>query len=272
MRHRLFAAAALAGALAFAPAIAAAAPTPLVTPPAGWHEDPEISSQLSMKEAATQPFGDTPTTSAVQAYFPASPGIGLYVTRSSAQTGTAHGAAARAALDAFDNAPERAKLLGGTITVGARDQSDAASQHVATLTWIDTALKVTTTTRLVIAASAQGLVAVSGECVYEVRDQALIDACTKALATIDTGVPAADRVPVVIAATAAAPPAPAAQPSRIHREPARLDDGTKLHMEVAPSKRGTDMRPVYVGAGVLVLALIFWWNRRRRGKDELYDR
>jgi hypothetical protein len=267
----LFAAVALAGALAFT--TAEAAPTPLVTPPAGWHEDPEISSELSMKAAGAHPLGDTPTTSAAQAYFPATPGIGLYVTRSAAQTGTDHGAAARAALDAFEGAPERAKLLGATVTVGAHDASDAASQHVATLTWTDTAQGITTTSRLVIAANAQGLVAVSGECMGTTRDAALVDACTKALATLDPGIPAADRVPVVIAAAAAAPPpAPAVQPSRMQSEPARLDDGTKLHLEVGPAKRATDMRPVYVGAGVLVLALIFWWNRRRRGKDELYDR
>ena len=98
----------IAGLLVLVSATAYASPTPLVIPPKEWREDPEASSALSVRTAKANPLGPIETTSAAQAYFPTEKGIGLYVTRASAETPT-HDAAARAALDAFLAAPERAK-------------------------------------------------------------------------------------------------------------------------------------------------------------------
>jgi hypothetical protein len=33
-----------------------------------------------------------------------------------------------------------------------------------------------------------------------------------------------------------------------------------------------DRRPVFVGAGIVALAFMFWWNRRRRDRFEREDR
>nr|MDQ3370859.1 DUF4448 domain-containing protein [Myxococcota bacterium] len=70
--------------------------------------------------------------------------------------------------------------------------------------------------------------------------------------------------------------APAAEPAgvpstsdRPRMEPARLDDGSKVTlppMAIAPASPEADRRPVYVGAGVLALAALFYWNRRKRDR------
>ena len=264
----------LAGALVLVASVAHASPTPLVMPPADWQEDPEASSALSVRAAQTHPLGDVAASTAAKAYVPADKGIALYVTRASAETAGAHGPPARAALDAFLAAPERAKGLGATVTVGDKQDTVDAQQRVLTLAWTDTAQGITTTGRLVIAANKVGLVAVTGECIASAEvAPALTDACKQALATIDTGIPVADRVAIVVGdaaapAPAASPPAPSAEP-RMQQEPARLEDGDRLRMipMAVSSSRETDRRPVYVGAGIVVLALVFWWNRRRR--DEI---
>jgi hypothetical protein len=264
----------IAGLLVLVSATAYAAPTPMIIPPKDWREDPEASSALSIRTANANPLGAIQTQSAAQAYFPTEKGIGLYVTRASAETGADHGAAARAALDAFLASPERAKTLGGTVTPGDQQDTVDAQQRVVTLTWSDTAQELAFHTRLVLAADKSGIVAATGECMWG-KDvaPALIDACKQALTTVDTGIAVADRVPVLTAETAAPPPSttpgPTATPppSRPQMEPARIDDSDRLRMSpmsINPSARENDRRPVYVGAGIVALALVFWWNRRRR--------
>lgn len=261
----------LAAALVLVAGVAHAAPTPVVTPPTDWREDPESSAALSIRVAESHPLGAIAASTAAQAYVPAAPGIALFVTRSSAETGGDHGAPARAALEAFLAAPDRAKVLGATVTIGDKQDTVDAQQRVVTLAWTDTAQGITTTSRLVIAANKLGVVAATGECVASSDvAPALADACTQALATVDTGIPVADRVPIVGAdaptpAPSAPPPGATAEP-RMQQEPARLDDGDRVRMMpmAVGSSRETDRRPVYVGAGIVVLALLFWWNRRRR--------
>ena len=51
-----------------------------------------------------------------------------------------------------------------------------------------------------------------------------------------------------------------------------LDDGRRpgfAPIAIPPSERETDRRPMYIGAGLIALAVTFWWNRRRR---ERFDR
>lgn len=42
-------------------------------------------------------------------------------------------------------------------------------------------------------------------------------------------------------------------------------------MVIPQDRPPADRRPVFVGAGLIVLALAFWWNRRRRDRFERED-
>jgi hypothetical protein len=42
--------------------------------------------------------------------------------------------------------------------------------------------------------------------------------------------------------------------------------GTLPPIEVAPPAPAPDRRPVFVGAGIVMLAALFWWNQRRRAR------
>ena len=97
-----------------------------------------------------------------------------------------------------------------------------------------------------------------------------------------TGAALADPEPAAQApagmepATLATAPAPGATMRSVDpdapRLPARLDDGSRIALPpmVIPQDRpATDRRPVYVGAGLIAFAVVFWWNRRRR---DLFER
>jgi hypothetical protein len=42
--------------------------------------------------------------------------------------------------------------------------------------------------------------------------------------------------------------------------------GTLPPIEVTPPAPAPDRRPVFVGAGIVLLAGLFWWNQRRRAR------
>jgi hypothetical protein len=58
------------------------------------------------------------------------------------------------------------------------------------------------------------------------------------------------------------------------RLPSRVDDGSRIRLPaivVAQDPPDVDRRPIYLGAGLIVLAAMFWWNRRRRDRFERED-
>jgi len=76
----------------------------------------------------------------------------------------------------------------------------------------------------------------------------------------------------VLAGTAAASPAQSftlpAEGLDLH---AQLHDGTRVvlpPMAIAQDRPAVDRRPIYIGAGLVVLALVFYWNRRGRDRFE----
>jgi hypothetical protein len=53
-----------------------------------------------------------------------------------------------------------------------------------------------------------------------------------------------------------------------------LTDGNKLPftpMTIPDSPGARDSRPVMIGGGIVVLAMIFWWNRKRRDQFDRSD-
>jgi hypothetical protein len=279
----------------------------LVRPPAGWRTDPEQATALAQRFAAASHLGGLPVATAAEAYVADRPGIALFATRATAtladpaqaaqagqatQAGPAAQAAqaaqagklARAALDELRASTRRAALSGGAAKEGSWQErvEPASRQVVATLTWSDPANTVGLA-RIVVASDGARVAAVTGECLAsEPAPPALIAACREALATLDPGVPVAARIALVPAAADAtganAGPATDAEPASRARAPARLDDGSRIAfppMVIPQEPRAparSDNRTVYVGAGILALALMFWWNRRRRDRFDREER
>lgn len=241
-------------------AVAAASPTPMVTPPAGWHADPERGSELTTKVQAMQHFGGASTSVAVETYGPAAGTIALVVTRATADK-----------LPGTREQAVRAELRGAEGTI-----DDAMKVVRATHTQTQGALKLDGVT--LMAADGDHLVAVTGECLDGGTDPALTAACAAALRTLDPGIPAPQRIALGIAATDAPPTEPSV-PTSAHGSRddahAQFRDGTKVTlptMEIPRDQPATDRRPMYIGAGLIVMAAVFYWNRRRRDRFERDDR
>jgi len=264
-------------------------PTRLVTEPAGWRADPEQASALAQRFAATGHLGGLPSVTAAEAYVAPRPGVALFATRATATLSdepTQAARAARVALDELRASAVRTSLSGGTAQDSAwKERVDPdARQVTATLTWNDITSHTLETARVVVASDGKRIVAVTGECLSgDAADPALVAACQAALATLDPGVAAASRVALALAPDVALavpgepPPSTGGTPSSPdpRNEPARLDDGSKFTlppMTIPVDRPATDRRPVYVGAGVVLLALGLWWNRRQRARFEEEDR
>jgi hypothetical protein len=259
-----------------------------VTPPAGWTQQP-------VKMAAPRP---DVTSMSVEAYHPAAaagapgdprPAV-LYVTRIERKAAPDRRDAIASAEVEEIFAAQRRQGAGATTEASSRRADPAARQLEATLTWRDASIGVVDTSRVVVAADAQQVVAVTGQCLLGAgAPPALAKACDAALATLDPGIPAAARVPLAMVAepaaveappgppsmgAAAAPgaaPAAAGAPGAPHTPwtgpaPARLDDATRIELPPRPPQppRSADQRPLYLGLGLVAIALVFWWNRRRR--------
>jgi len=238
-----------------------------VTAPPGWTADPDAAQQL---DRGGDHFGGLATQATFEVWHPATAGAVLYVTR-------AQGAAKPEQRDAAataELAELQAELLrhGGDAKIEAQAQTADPDKKQAegVLRWRDPAMGLVVSSRVVVVADVQRVVAVRGECMLAADAPAeLVKACEGALATLDPGVAAGERQAIAIGAAA---PAPVAAPSTSSATPpATLDDGSKAvlpPMAVAPKQRETDKRPIYFGGGLIVLAAAFWWNRRRRERFE----
>ncbi len=280
---RMIAARAIAIVVAFA-GIASARP---VTPPPGWKSDDARASSLTEQLAQSGTSGATKSTGRVEVYLAPQPGAALFVTDIVAlpAPGTAN-AATRAYVDELHESVKRAQATSQTI------QEDTWGQHIdpgkkqieAELVFRDTSAGLITRDRLLIAADDTRLEAVTGECVAASdAPAALLDACKAALATLEVGIDASHRVMLdpasapsptaALAPTAPLPPAPPAPSDNGHVSRLHDDQG---HTPMAPvvvhqEEPMSDRRPMYLGAGLVVLAALFWWNRRRRAELERID-
>ena len=238
---------------------AAAAPTPILAAPVGWTTDPEQAAAILSHASKDQQL-------AVEVFVPHQPGVALIASRFSAP---ASAEAARGAIDDLYGAADRAKIISTNVSVLERaDHYDADRKEIVATQSVkgDT----TTISRLVIAMDTAHVTAALGECV--IRDDApaaLVEACKAALVSLDPAI--ANRVAIALPASSApvleAPAAPHPPP----RPASTMSDGSRVPMPpiVVPAEApAKDRRPVYVGGGLVVLAAVFWWNRRQRDKFE----
>ena len=247
-----------------------------IKPPAGFTLDKQQSEALTAKLNQLGHFGMPMSTNAianVDVFTSPAPGVVLTVTLVGAALTEQRDAAARATVDELHATSQRAAMIGtGIVEQGWQERVDAAGKQIeATLSWADTKERTTSTSRLLIVADAQQMIALTGEC-YAADDAVAkqIADCKAALATLDPGIAAAKRVDVALAPTGARP-TPPEPPGGSANEPAKMTDATRTPlppMTMPQEHRTTDRRPVYVGIALVVLAAVFWWNRHRRARRE----
>lgn len=239
----------------------------LVQPPPGWHADVAQATQLADKANAVSHYGAEKSLATVEVYAPLTGGAALIVTAVAAKVSSNREVAARMAVDELHATTKRAAISGSSIVEdGWQEKVDSTAKQIeATLAWSDTAAGTTTHARLVIAADGENFIAVTGECVDTRKvELATLSPCDRALATLDPGIALEKRVVLALAPAGMEAPRPD-RPSST----ATMSDSshTPLPPMTLPSeKRTTDRRPVYVGAGLVLLAAAFWWKQRRKQK------
>lgn len=220
---------------------------------------------LSHFGAATSPNDST----TISAYFPPTPGTGLIVSKYT--TSAPREAAVPAVVADFESWPNPAS--GMTITERATQREVTDGLIAITLGGHEATAEMRYVFRMVVGADARGVVAVVGQCFA--RDDASaadVAACRAALATLDTGIPADQRVALALPATVAAPVVPVelAPLPELGGKPAASQPtiGTRKGPLIAlpPPPPETDRRPIYIGVGIVVLAFAFWWNRKQRDR------
>jgi len=241
----------------------------VVVPPLGWTGSD--SSDLGARANEAGHFGGQPGKKVIAAAelkpAKADAGVSLFVTRV-AMTVSNDPAAVRAEIDQFHGASRRARLSGSTIAEqGWQEKVDDAGKQVeATLAYKDPANHVAITSRLVIVATSEQLISVTGECIArDDADAPSLIACKAALATLDPG--AITRTAITLAPAGTPPPAR----EEIHNTGPSMSDGS--HIPIPPmviqpeGQPSADRRPVFIGAGIVLLAGAFWWNMKRRAKQ-----
>src|SRR6185436_14613991 len=201
IRMRTIAALALCG-LAGAGGALAQAPGPrAITPPAGWTPQP---GKPGGPEAYFPPAAGAPASAPRPA--------ALYVTRVERKAAAEQRDAIASAAVEEIFAAQRRQGAGAKTEAATRRADTAVRQLEAALTWRDASIGVVDSSRVVVAADAQRVVAVTGQCLLGAgAAPELARACEAALATLDPGIPAAARVPLALAAE----PAPVEPPATV---------------------------------------------------------
>jgi hypothetical protein len=253
--------------------VASVASAGTLTKPEGWtaSDSKELAAGASEATHFGVHGGPGSKVSAMQIAPPGDSGVMLFATRIE-MTVPNDPAAVRAEIDAFHGAAKRAQLAGTTIVEqGWTEHVDDATKQVdAALEYHDTTNKLTVTSRIVIAAEADTLVAVTGECMA--RDDAAqkqATLCKLALASLDP-----DPAPKAKHRDIALAPAGTPAPEDHSENPGpSMSDGS--HIPIPPliihpdTQPDIDRRPVYIGAGIVLLAGVFWWNmKRKRAEDD----
>ena len=270
-------------AVALAPAVIAAQPAAdrAVPPPvarmqapAGWNEDARTA--VRVEETLAVPGAVFPGATALadaQAWTSSPPGAALIATQATTTTLPADPAAAATA--ALNDLRAGADAVDGSKVTRWDVKFDSAGKvNEATLEWSEPAIGTTTLARALVYRAGGALVRIGGECILGPDGAAARASCEAALASI---APTAASFELIAAAPTAptvgeVPPSP--HPSSGSDAPGirPLDGELPSTIAVRPGPKQTDRRPFYVGAGVVLLAVVFWWNRRERDKREAADR
>jgi hypothetical protein len=233
---------------------AVAAASPLVAPPAGWKGG--ANDDLMHATGLTPHFGGVHGIIEAERYDAPKPGVVLYATRVAANTTTA-GIAAQAELANV----EPSNVANPKVAMASADNA-----IIASLDWRDDKDGIKGSSRMVIAATKDRIVAVKGECLEAAdADAELAAACNKALATLDPGIDVKDRLDLT---STAAPVAPPPSELKLSTEPLHAKTPPMAVPHTDDTSPRTDTRPIVVGASIIALAAVFYWNRRRRERFE----
>lgn len=257
--------------LLFLLALSGTANADTVKPPAEWTADSQLAVKLSKDSSALPHFGGRQSLVTTDVYR-----LGqatLFVHRISAAVAGADGPARDRAASA-----ELRELILAAKRVEAPAKVDTLNASAITenrlegwLRWHDDTTTVVSVHRMIVAADEQQLVAVHGECLWPQTTAASVrKACDDALTSLDPGIALDRRVKLsVVAQTPEPTPEPATGSAK--QAPSLVESGERPSlppMQIPQDSREPDRRPIFVGLGLIVLALVFYWNRKNRDKLE----
>jgi hypothetical protein len=249
-------------------------PVGRLTPPAGWRIDVGRSRGLERATDAVDHFGGAPVHVSAQHLYGPAPG-GLLLVTEIATTMMPSDAAGAAAIE-LHGVKSGVEALGPSVKIATwQIRGDAASRVTeARLTWSDDSLGTTTIARTLFFAARGHLVRIEAACIIAADAGALRPPCEAAMATLEPLAPIAERVELVVPAVPppaptgsvdVAPPMPRGELSSGGPAMGEREGAMPVIMTVDPPKQQTeDRRPLYVGAGLLVLAAAYLWNRRKK--------
>ena len=245
-----------------------AAADPIVVPPTGWKGG--VDDALVHQTGALPHFGGVHGIVEAESYKPDKPGVVLDVVRVAATT-SAHDAAARAELDLLHPVP-----TSGERETDWHEAFDPATKLAeARMAMHDPSGQIGSTVRAVVAATKDRVVIAKGECLAaDDADPQLVKQCKAALETLETGVEPGERVEISLEPGAGSGSSTSTSTST-STTAGTMGVGAHVPLAPIPVPQGeprTDLRPVFVGAGLILLALVFWWNRRRRARLEAENR
>jgi hypothetical protein len=267
---------ALVFAAALAPAVVAAQPAPVarMQPPAGWNEDARTAVRVEGALAAPDAvFPGAAVEADAQAWTSSPPGAALITTQATTVALPVDpAAAATAAL--HDLRAGADAVAGAKVTRWDLKLDPAGKVHEATLEWSDPGIGITTLARALVYRANGALVRLGGECILGPDGAAARAICETALASIAPTATAFEPLTASATPPSADDPPPGPRPSGSSDAPGiRPREGDiPSTLAIRPGPKQTDRRPFYVVGGVVLLGLVFWWNRREREKREAADR
>jgi hypothetical protein len=241
-------------AIALVAALTAASHAGIVRPPQGWTGGAD--AELVQQTGGEGHFGGVHGIVEAETW-KAPRGVVLYATRIAATT-SSRDAAAKLEIDTLHRTNE-----------SAWHEGVVAKAVEVTQSWKDSGVRGEV--RFVLTGSGDAvIVAVKGECLAG-DDAAIADveACKAALATLDPAIDVNNRVEIKPADTPSTSTNP--NPGTGTGTGLTMSDGSHVPLPPIVVKQAdppADKRPVYVGLGVVLLATVFWWNRRRRERFE----